>query len=224
MLGRACVAHFCLAASCVGLLGCADAHGRLDAFEARSADVTSAAGSNGEGGAGGETCTPPAPGVISGPALLSLETATTPGKAILFFGNIETPEIDGHTAVKYTYQGVDAMDRKTLVGDELVVGPFVIQDDGTFDAPTGKAEIAGRADVLLYGVPITSALALHGTICGVKDFYCGTVDGQVYAPFEGPTTGQFGLALVPDIDSIPARPRFGCKESALAPELDPQAM
>lgn len=222
MLGRSCVVVF----SALGLVACADARSRLDAFQARSKDVTSTEGGSdsGSGGAGGDTCTPPAPGVVSGPALLSLETSTTPGKAILFFGHIETPEMDGHTAVVYTYQGVDALDRKTLVGDQLVVGPFIIEDDGTFAAPTGKSTIAGRADVLLYGVPITSDLTLHGTICGVKDFYCGTVDGQAYSPFEGPITGQFGLNLIPDIDSIPAQPRFGCSDNALAPELDSTSM
>jgi len=69
-------------------------------------------------------------------------------------------------------------------------------------------------------VPITSALTLHGTICGVASFYCGTVTGTVSAPIAGPTTGQFGLALVADENAIPEQPRFGCNEDALMEALD----
>ena len=79
---------------------------------------------------------PPAPGVVRGPALLALETSTTPGKAILFFGEVETPELAGVTAVKYSYQALDALDRRTLVGEPLFVGPYPIGEDGRFDART----------------------------------------------------------------------------------------
>jgi hypothetical protein len=209
------------------LSGCADASGRFQQFEDRRSILQGDAGAPGDGGpgaggAGGAgRCMPPAPGVVRGLALLALETSALPGAAILFFGQVETSELDGRTAVKYTYKALDATDRRTEVGAPLEVGPFALADDGHFDAETGESTLPGSANAILPGVEITSVLTLHGTICGESDFYCGTVTGTVSAPIAGPTAGQFGLQFVPSIDDIPARPRFGCSEKALAPELPP---
>lgn len=213
-----------LASALAALGGCADASGRFQQFEDRRVALegdAGAPGSGGEGAGAADGCKPPAPGVIHGLALLALETSALPGAAILFFGEIETPELDGATAVKYSYKALNATDRRTPVGEPLEVGPFPLADDGHFDAETSESTLPGNANAILPGVEITSVLTLHGTICGVSDFYCGTVTGDVSAPIAGPTTGQFGLLLVPSIDDIPARPRFGCSEKALAPELRP---
>lgn len=200
--------------------GCADASGRFQAFEDRRVQVQGGADASSQdfGGAGAE-CQPPAPGVVQGPALLSLETSTSPGAAILFFGELTTPELAGQTAVKYSYRALAVADRRTLVGEPLVVGPYPIGADGSFDAPTDESTLPGSANTILPGVPITSQLTLHGTICGVSEFYCGTVTGTVSAPVQGPTTGRFGLQLVPSLDELPARPRYACDEDALAPML-----
>lgn len=202
-------------------LGCADAAGRFQEFEGRRAALdaaAAAAGATGVGGAGDE-CVPPAPNVVHGLALLALETTSRPGHPILFFGEIETPELDGVTGVKYSYKALDTNDRHTEVGDPLFVGPYPIGSDGHFDAPTEESTLPGEANAILPGVPITSQLTLHGTICGVSDFYCGTVTGKVTAPLAGPTKGQFGLQLVQSLEEIPKQPRFGCAEDALAEAL-----
>jgi hypothetical protein len=218
-------ARVVLASALAALSGCADASGRFQEFEDRRGALEGNGGAPGAGGegAGGSdnACKPPAPGVVHGSALLALETSALPGAAILFFGEVETPELDGRTAVKYTYKALDATDRRTKVGAPLEVGPFALADDGHFDAETAESTLPGNANAILPGVEITSVLTLHGTICGVSDFYCGTVTGTVSAPIVGPTTGQFGLLMVPSIDELPARPRFGCRENALAPELPP---
>ncbi|HEY6080447.1 MAG TPA: hypothetical protein VIW29_16650, partial [Polyangiaceae bacterium] len=60
---------------------------------------------------------------------------------------------------------------------------------------------------------------LHGTICGVADFYCGTVTGTVYSPIQANTTGNFGITLLIEGEPIPRRPRYGCDPDALAPAL-----
>jgi hypothetical protein len=216
------VPHAALTVCALALLAaCSNATDRFQAFEDRRGALAGNAGEAGAtGAAGADTgCAPPAPGVVRGPALMALETSTTPGKAILFFGEVSTPELDGATAVEYHYRALDQADRRTLVGDELVVGPYPIAEDGRFDAPTAKSTLPGSANALLPGVEITSELTLRGTICGVSDFYCGTVTGTVYAPIEGPTTGQFGLLLLDSIEDLPERPRFGCAEDALAPAL-----
>jgi hypothetical protein len=209
------------------LASCADASGRFQQFEDRRGapgNVAAAGGALGMSGApadGGTDggCRPPAPGVVHGPALLALHTSTTSSAAILFFGELETPVLGGATAVKYSYKALDASDRRSLVGDPLVVGPYAIADDGTFDAETDESTLPGEADAILPGVEITSQLTLHGTICGVSDFYCGTVTGTVTAPIMQDATGEFGLLLVNSIDDIPTQPRFGCAEDALAPAL-----
>jgi hypothetical protein len=207
----------------LALAGCADASGRFQAFEERrgaldgQAGTANAAGATGAAGEPG--CVPPAPDVVSGVALLALETSMTPGIAMLFLGQIETPELDGTTSVKYSYKALDATDRQTQVGEPLVVGPYPIGEDGTFNAPTGKSALPGRANPILPGVEIVSDLTLHGTICGVDTFYCGTVTGTVYSPLAGPATGQFGLTLLDSAAQVPARPRFGCGSKALAPAL-----
>jgi hypothetical protein len=121
--------------------------------------------------------------------------------------------------VQFNYRALDATDRLTEVGEPLVVGPYAIAEDGRFDAATAESTLPGSANAILPGVPITSQLTLHGSICGVAAFYCGSVTGSVSAPIAGPTTGQFGLTLLNGIEDMPARPRFGCSEDALAPKL-----
>lgn len=214
----------------VAVAGCADAGGRFQQFEDRRVTLEASAGTAGsaalglsgaaaEGGAEGG-CRPPAPGVVHGPALLALHTSTTTSAAILFFGQVETPALGGATAVKYSYRALDASDRRTQVGDPLLVGPYAIANDGTFDAETAESTLPGEADAILPGLEITSQLTLHGTICGASDFYCGTVTGAVTAPIMQEAVGEFGLLLVNGVDDIPAQPRFGCAEDALAPALE----
>lgn len=210
------------AASCCAW-SCSDASSRFDQFEDRralSGNAGAAATEGAAGASGAADCVPPLPGVVHGPAVLALETATTPGKAILFFGELETPEQGGATAVEFRYKALDALDRRSLVGEPLVVGPYPIGEDGRFDAPTAASTLPGNANASLPGVAVTSELTLHGTICGVSDFYCGTVTGTFIAPIEGELSGQFGLTLVAGLDELPARPRFGCAEEALAPALE----
>src|SRR3954452_22987448 len=61
-------------ACCLSALGCADARGRFEDFQDRLSDagagapVTDGGGSDATGGGG--PCIPPAPGTVSGPALL----------------------------------------------------------------------------------------------------------------------------------------------------------
>jgi hypothetical protein len=218
-----------LCAVSFGLGGCADARGRFDAFEERRGsldDDGSAAGAAGADGLGGATtagasgCAPPTPGEVHGPALLALDTVMAPGVAIMFWGELETPALDGGTAVKFTYRALDAADRRTEVGEELIVGPVRIGDDGAFDAGAPRAELPGSANAILPGIAIDSELELHGTICGAQKFYCGAVSGQTYKPLVGPAKGHFGITLLDSKSDMPAQPRFGCAEDALSPALD----
>jgi len=202
-----------LAWSCLGLSACADPRGAYEDFTARRQSLD-----GGSSDDGGGPCAPPAPGQVSGPALMAIGTSISPDHPILFYGQIETPEQDGKTAVVFRYHPLDASDRMTELGEELVLGPYAIESDGTFEADTGEMTLPGEGNAILPGVPITSTLILHGRICGVKSFYCGTVTGSSSYPVQGPIEGDFGLELLRG--PIPAQPRYGCAPDQLAVPLD----
>jgi hypothetical protein len=209
--------------------GCADARGRFEDFQDRLQD---SGGSTG-GGAGaaasdggvidqtydGGACTPPAPGTISGPALLAVDTSLAAGHPILFLGTIDTPAFDGTTAVHFVYRALDSLDRRTLVGDLLEVGPFPLQA-GQLTAPVPESELAGDANPVLHGAPITSEMTLSGHVCGVQSFYCGTVEGRSTGLISGAFSGRFGITLLND-SVVPEQPRFGCGVNDFAESLSP---
>jgi len=205
------------------LAGCADARGRFEDFQNRLHDSGAEAGASNDGGAPAETpdggpCKPPPPGTVSGPALLAVDTNLAAGHPILFLGNIDTPGLDDTTAVHFVYRALDSLDRRTQVGPELEVGPFALHE-GELIAPVPESELDGDANPVLHGAPITSEMTLTGHICGVRSFYCGTVDGHSTGLISGPFTGHFGLTLLGTSRAIPERPRFGCDPDDLAQPL-----
>jgi len=166
----------------------------------------------------GGACTPPAPGTVSGPALLAVDTSLSAGHPILFLGTIDTPEFDHTTAVHFVYRALDSRDRRTRVGEELSVGPFPLHD-GALDAPVPESELDGDANPVLHGAPITSEMTLMGYICGVRRFYCGTLVGRATGLISGPFSGKFGITLLSGPDAVPESPRFGCGRDDFAPPL-----
>jgi len=197
------------------LTSCADARGRFEDFQTRRKGVDSGADTSpGDGGAVDEThdggpCAPPAPGTVSGPALLAIDTNLAAGKPILFLGTIATPELEGTTAVQFEYRALDSLDHSTRVGEVLQVGPFPVHD-GALDALVPSSTLEGDANPIIHGVPITSEMTLSGHICGVRAFYCGTLVGTTSGALSGPFTGHFGITLLDGPDAVPDRPRFGC--------------
>lgn len=201
---------------------CADARGRFEDYQKRLASEdagmhdASNAGDAGASGAG--TCSPPDPGVIEGPALLAIDTSLTGGRPILFLGTIDTPALEGTTGVHFVYRALDSLDRATLVGQELVVGPFPLHD-GELVAPVEESELDGNANPIIHGAAVTSAMTLRGQICGVKPYYCGTVDGYSTGLVSGPFDGKFAITLLDSSGELPARPRFGCGDGDLGEPL-----
>lgn len=207
---------------CTSLLGCADARGRFEDFQNRSNDVD-AEPTPSDSGVLDETydggvCTPPAPGTVSGPALMAVETSLAAGRPILFLGHIDTPEVEGTTAVHFVYRALDSEDRRTRVGEELEVGPFPLHD-GKLVALVPESELAGEANPVLHGAAITSEMTLTGHICGLHRFYCGTLNGQSTGLLTGPFNGRFGITLLGGLDAVPERPRFGCGSDDFAEPL-----
>ena len=205
--------------------GCADARGRFEDFQTRSRSVDSGIPrGSGDGGKvdeayDGGQCLPPAPGTVSGPALLAIDTNLAAGKPILFLGTIATPELDGTTAVQFEYRALDSLDRSTRVGEVLKVGPFPLHD-GALDALVPSSTLEGDANPIIHGVPITSEMTLNGHICGVRTFYCGTLVGMTSGTLSGPFTGQFGITRLDEPDAVPDQPRFGCGPDDVAEALN----
>lgn len=202
--------------------GCADARGRFEDFQARVADGGAGAAATDGGDLDatyeGAPCAPPAPGTVSGPALLAVATALAADRPILFVGDIDTPALEGTTGVHYVYRALDSLDRRTPVGARLEVGPFPLHD-GELLAEVPESELDGNANPVLHGAPISSMMTLSGHICGTRRFYCGTLTGQSTGLVTGPFTGKFGITLLNRADDIPERPRFGCGEGDLAEPL-----
>lgn len=212
------------------LLGCADAAGRYDDFKSRlraepdsGLDGAADADADADGADENGPCRPPDPNVVQGPALLALDTNLIPGKPILFLGTIDTPALDGTTAVHFAYHALDAMNRRDLVGPALEVGPIAL-DQGLLSAPIPESTLDGRANPQLYGTPVTSSMQLEGRICGVRTFYCGTLTGFTTGLLTGPFSGHFGITILSGPGALPDQPRFGCDPSELADPLpaDPQ--
>lgn len=164
------------------------------------------------------SCAPPDPNTVSGPALLALVTNLIPGKPILFLGTIDTPPLDGTTAVHYVYQALDSLDRSTLVGPALEVGPYALHG-GLLTAPIAESTLDGNANPLLHGSSVTSEMTLSGHICGVRPFYCGTLVGDTSGLLSASFTGHFGITLLSGPDAVPDRPRFGCGPDDLGDPL-----
>jgi len=213
-----------LASTCgLVLLGCADAAGRYDDFKSRlraepDSGLDGAADADADGADENGPCVPPDPNLVQGPALLALDTNLIPGKPILFLGTIDTPALDGTTAVHFAYHALDAMNRRDLVGPALEVGPIPLEQ-GLLSAPIPESTLDGRANPQLYGTPVTSSMTLEGRICGVRTFYCGTLTGLTTGLLTGPFTGHFGITILSGLDAVPDQPRFGCDPSALADPL-----
>jgi len=202
--------------------GCADARGRFEDYQSRVAQSAAGsapmdAGPLDEAYDGGP-CTPPSPDLVKGPALLAVDTNFAPGQPTLFLGDIATPALDDTTAVHFVYHALDSLDRSTRVGAELSVGPFPLYN-GELVAKVPESELAGEANPVLHGAPITSEMTLIGHICGVRSFYCGTVQGQSKGLVSGPFSGNFGITLLAGPDAVPERPRFGCGSEDFAPPL-----
>jgi hypothetical protein len=161
---------------------------------------------------------PPPPNSVIGPALLAIDTSLTAGHPILFLGTIDTPPLEGTTAVHFAYRALDSLDRHTRVGDTLEVGPFALHE-GLLTAPVPESTLDGDANPLLHGAPITSEMTLTGNVCGVARFYCGTLSGSTSGLLSGTFTGSYGITLLDGPDAVPDRPRFSCGAGDLAPPL-----
>lgn len=203
-----------MVAAAVLLLGCVDPQGKFDEFAERVGTTTRTIGSCDGGG------TPPRPGEGDGPVLLVVSTSLSPRLPVLFKGDVQSVDVDGRTGLTFNLSPLNAFDRTTLVGEPLAEGPFVIGDDGVLVADIPRGITPELANPVTAG-DVDSQVTLTGTVCHVAEpwssgpvdmagQYCGIVSGTLYAPVEGPLTGDFALIRLADIDVIPDPPPYNC--------------
>jgi hypothetical protein len=165
------------------LSSCADPEAAFDAFAERYRR-THPGGDSGTGGVGG-ACALPVPDDLAGPYLLVISPAFSPKTPILLLDELSA-ELAGtnHITLGMTLTALSAADRKTPVGAPL---PSVSAElpPGAFSFDLGVLQIAGEADPIIPGAPITGSVILDGELCAdATDFMCGDVRGQVTAPAE----------------------------------------
>jgi hypothetical protein len=196
--------------------GCvADAEGEYEAFAKRAG--------KGTGGAGGGTtdggCTPPEPGEIDGDYIFALSATLGPDTPVLFLTTITTSAGADGMQMQWRLQPLAAEDRTTPVGSAIDFEPFTVNSDGTFLADPGPLTVTGEANPITKGNPITADIDLSGEFCGVEDFYCGAVGGEVTSPLTLPLTGStFTLSKVTTPDTYPEPPPINCAKDLAAPK------
>lgn len=182
-----------------------------------SAGGNSAGGSS-AGGADAGPCVPPAPGALAGSYLVTLSVSVQPKTPILFIGHLSTVADKGGTALSTTLQALDAKDRKTPVGNPIKVPLIPIASDGQFVPTSMHLQIDGRANAIQPGLNIDVTATMHGRMCGVADFYCGTVDGQVTKPAPLSLAGStYTFDHIADPAKLPDPPLLDCAKDTAGP-------
>jgi len=190
--------------------GCTNTEGNFNDFVAREKALQEG-GAGGAGGAGGFTpCDPPKPGDIDAQYLFALSAKIgTLQPPVLFLADVKTVDFQGATGLKLTLHSLDASDRKTEVGTPLDIPEIAIGSDGVL-ASTALPEftITGEANSIQLGQDIVATgVTLVGQMCGVQDFYCGTVTGSVTQPVKLILDGSpYTFESVPDPSKLPLDP------------------
>src|SRR4030095_12660919 len=148
----------------------------------------------GTSGGDGGPCAVPKPGEGQGDFLVAVSSSLAPTSPILYEGSITTPAADSGsgTAIFLRMAPLVAADRKTRLDQyEKPLGPFAIATDGSLSVAFPRDTIPGEANPIIPNTPAESEATLSGFVCGVQDFYCGTLEGHVYSPVDSAITGTF---------------------------------
>jgi hypothetical protein len=212
--------------------GCVDPEAKYDDFADRVGTKTGSVGSCDGGG------TPPQPGEGNGPVLLTV-AAIVPTQPIIFRGTVESLDVGGKTGLKFDLVPLNAFDRTTPVGEPQSYDPFVIGDDGVLVAEIPRGTTPADANPLTPG-DVDAQVTLRGTVCQVAEpwsaggelrscetespcnFYCGILEGQVYAPITQELTGAFTLTRLADINAQPEPPPIDCEGNLAGPPPPPR--
>jgi hypothetical protein len=188
---------------------CVDPGEKFAAFVTRLGEPKS---SPGDAGSDAAECTV-GPSSVTGQYLLALSVTLAPTKPIVALIGVSTPAsggLDGGAGLLLETQPLSATDRRTPVGQKLVLGPFPVGANGTFRAEISGLEVPGSANPVTGG-DIAANVILTGSLCGDGRSFCGTVTGNVERPLPLDLAGStFTLTRVdPETDS-PTRPPIDC--------------
>jgi len=187
----------------LGLSGCADPEGEFKAFEERKAAN--------QGSGGTTACDPPAAGEADGDFLFALSATLAPNKPILGVVGITTTDGANGTEMSVNLQPLSATDRKTAVGTADDFGPYALNADGTVAIEIASLITPGEANPITGSEINASDVVLGGQVCGVKDFYCGTVTGNVTKPLPLDLVGStFTLERITTPGTYPEPPKINC--------------
>ena len=199
--------------------GCTNTEGNYNDFVAREKALQE----GGAGGGGGFTpCDPPKPGDIDAQYLytLSAKLGTALQPPVIFLADVKTTSFQGGTGLKLTLHSLSATDRKTEVGTPLDIPVIAIGSDGVLDpTPMPKMTVTGEANALQPGHDIVASdVTLIGQMCGVQDFYCGTVTGNVTQPITLDLKGSPYTFQKVDPSSLPPDPIYvNCAKDTAPP-------
>jgi hypothetical protein len=208
----------------LALGGCVDPEQSFNDFTARYNAVNGAGGAAGEAGvpdgggsagADGGGCVVPAPGALTGTYLFTLSAKLKPTLPVVFTADLSTVAASGGSgsALKLTLQALAYWDRKTPVGSPLDIPPITIEQNGQLDTsnPLPALTVSGDANEITPGGTIVATATLNGQICGVQDFYCGTVTGNVTQPIPIPLKGStYTFDKITDPNNYPDPPPINC--------------
>lgn len=205
-------------------LGCVDAEGDYNDFKDRYEQTSGSGGAGGEAGQGGAAgaagaapCVVPSPGEMDGDYLFALSAKVKPEAPLLFTNKVTTTASGSDLSMQWTLQGLDRFDRKTPVGDPIVLDPTVIGSDGTIDIALPPLNVTGQANPIS-GSNITAEVkSLRGSFCNTDGFYCGQVDGDVTKPIPLNINGStWSMQKIDDPNAYPP-PVLDCKKTPAGP-------
>jgi hypothetical protein len=190
--------------------GCPDPDGSFDDFVVRYGQTHKP----GPPAACGETVTE-----IEGDFLFALSASISAEKPLLFAAKLSM-EAGG---VKFNVQPL-AIDRKTLVGMPIDIGPFPIDDKGKLVADLPELTVPGEANPITKCAKppmcdtsvIVADTALDGAVC--KDFICGDVTGATSKPLKLQLKDStFTLERLDKPGEYPEPPQINCAGALAKP-------
>ena len=180
--------------------GCPDPEGRFEDFGDRYEEIlNNATTTSSSAGAGGGTCDQGAVGDLDGEYLFALAANIGKKKPILFAATLTTSGGAEGLEFSLDLQPLLASDRKTHTGTSLVVGPFAIAEDGSFDAQLPTLNVPGNANPIS-GSDLEATVKLAGGVlcqparwCNRKKRAAGL--GGLSAP-GGASAGMAGVFVI----------------------------
>jgi hypothetical protein len=200
-------------------IGCVDVEGDYDDYKERDKKTTDPVGAGCDPDAGAAPCDPVTAGTLDGQWLFALSASLSPQSPLLFFANITSTDNAGQIDWEWTVTPLDARTRTPLTGADVTFPNSTIPADGNWTVQLGTISVPGEANPITVGNVIEAQnVALTGSVCGGRDFLCGTVTGDVTKPLPLPLEGStWTLQRLTAPDTLPGQIIVDCKCTLAGP-------